>query len=176
MTPSRIAGLFYVLTIVAGSMALFFRGPLGTAANAVAMLAYVAVTLLLYRVFVPVHEPLSRVAAGVGLAGCAASALSMSGVVLPVNPLAIFGGYCLLIGLLMVRSTFAPRAIGVLMMIGGLSWLTFAWPPLARSLMPYNFAPGIFGESVLTIWLLASTSRQAPSPTATPAASHGARS
>jgi hypothetical protein len=32
--------------------------------------------------------------------------------------------------------------------------LTFAWPPLARQLSPFNMAPGVLGETALTLWLL----------------------
>jgi len=66
-----------------------------------------------------------------------------------------FGFYCLLIGSLIVRSTLLPRVLGVLMMIGGLGWLTFISPALSKSLTPYNMAPGIIGEGVPTVWLLA---------------------
>jgi hypothetical protein len=59
-----------------------------------------------------------------------------------------------LIGWLVIRSTFLPRILGVLMIFGGLGWLTFLFPPLARSLSPYNMAPGILGETILTFWLL----------------------
>lgn len=37
---------------------------------------------------------------------------------------------------------------------GGLGWLTLLSPSLARSLYPYNLAPGLFGEGSLTLWLL----------------------
>ncbi len=40
------------------------------------------------------------------------------------------------------------------MAFGGLGWLTFLSPPLARSLSPYNFAPGIMAEGSLILWLL----------------------
>ena len=66
-----------------------------------------------------------------------------------------FGVYCLLIGHLILRSTFMPRILGVLMMCGGLGWLTFVSPSLADSLSPYNLAPGMIGEGALTLWLLA---------------------
>lgn len=69
--------------------------------------------------------------------------------------LVFFGFYCLLIGYLIFRSTFLPRVLGVLMVIGGFGWLTFLWQPLANSLFPYILAPGILGEGALTLWLLA---------------------
>ena len=40
------------------------------------------------------------------------------------------------------------------MTLGGLSWLTFLSPSLTKQLSPYNLAPGMFGEGVLTLWLL----------------------
>jgi hypothetical protein len=40
------------------------------------------------------------------------------------------------------------------MAFAALGWLTFISPPLANQLSPYNFAPGIIGEGVLTVWLL----------------------
>jgi hypothetical protein len=64
------------------------------------------------------------------------------------------GFYCLLIGYLIFRSTFLPRALGALMVFASLGWLTFLSPPLARSVYPYNMVPGIFGEGSLTLWLL----------------------
>jgi hypothetical protein len=66
-----------------------------------------------------------------------------------------FGYYCLLIGYLILKSTFLPRTLGRLMMFAGLGWLTFLCPPLANVFWPYNAGPGIIGELSLTIWLLA---------------------
>jgi hypothetical protein len=57
-----------------------------------------------------------------------------------------FGLYCLLIGYLILRSTFLPRFLGVLMALGGLGWLTFLSPALSSKLSPWNMAPGILGE------------------------------
>jgi len=68
--------------------------------------------------------------------------------------LAFFGFYCLLIGWLILRSTFMPRAIGILMVIAGLGWLTFNAPVFASHLQPYIFLPGFVGELSLTLWLL----------------------
>ncbi len=65
-----------------------------------------------------------------------------------------FGFYCLLIGCLILRSTFLPRILGVLMAFAGLAWLTFLSPPLADYLSPYNLAVGALAELSLTLWLL----------------------
>jgi hypothetical protein len=92
----------------------------------------------------------------VGLIGCTFSALAPFGLApLDINSLVFFGFYCLLIGYLIVKSTFLPRVLGVLMVIGGLGWLTFVSTPLAQRLSPFNMFPGILGEGVLTFWLLA---------------------
>ncbi|MDP9097726.1 MAG: DUF4386 domain-containing protein [Verrucomicrobiota bacterium] len=68
--------------------------------------------------------------------------------------LVFFGFHCLLIGYLILRSTFLPRMIGGLMMFAGLGWLTCLLPPLAESLAPYNVIPGSLGEISLTLWLV----------------------
>jgi len=68
--------------------------------------------------------------------------------------LVFFGFYCLLIGYLILRSTFLPRILGVLMAFAGLAYLTFLAPPLAKYLSPYILAPGVLGEGSLTLWLL----------------------
>lgn len=151
---ARIAGVFYLLVFVTGSLALVLvKGRI--VANLIATACYVVVTLLFYDLFKPVNRNLSLLAAFFSLLGCASGALSSFQIVpLGINSLAFFGVYCLLIGYLIFKSTFLPRALGVLMAIGGLGWLTFASPSLARSITPYNMAPGIIGEFALTLWLL----------------------
>lgn len=154
MNLARWAGLCYVLTIVAGSWALAGAGAWRMAANGVAAASYVAVTVLFFFLFRTVHARVSLLAAIVGLSGCVASALAMSGTWrLPFNALGLFGVYCLLIAWLIARSTL-PRALAVLMALGGLGWLTFLVPSVSRELAPYNYAPGIVGETLLTLWLL----------------------
>jgi Domain of unknown function (DUF4386) len=74
------------------------------------------------------------------------------------EPTGIFRCYCLLIGYLILRSTFLPRLLGVLMVLGGVGWQTFVSATLSNYLSPYNpynMAPGIIGEAALTVWLLA---------------------
>jgi len=150
---ARVAGVFYLLTILTGAYAaVFVRGRL--AASLVATACYVAVSLLFYDLFKPVSGRLSLLAALVSFAGCALGALSAFQIIPSNINLIFFGCYCLLIGYLIFRSTFLPRALGALMAFGGLGWLTFLSPPLANSLSPYVMAPGVLGEGVLTLWLL----------------------
>ncbi|NOH03787.1 MAG: DUF4386 domain-containing protein [Chloroflexi bacterium] len=155
-SKARVAGVFYLGTIIAGASALVFANG-QMIANMVATICYVGVTLLFYHIFKPVNKNISLLAAFFSLAGCVSGALRPYAVLpsfIP-NPLVFFGVYCLLIGYLIFRSTFLPKILGVLMAIGGLGWLTFLSPSLVDSLAPFNLAPGILGESALTLWLLA---------------------
>ncbi len=67
----------------------------------------------------------------------------------------LFGGFDLLIGTLIVRSGFLPRIFGVLMVLAGLSWLTYLWPPLADELSRAVQPLGFLAEMVLMVRLLA---------------------
>jgi hypothetical protein len=68
--------------------------------------------------------------------------------------LVFFGLHCFVVGYLIFRSSFLPRALGALMMFAGIGWLTFLFPPLASQLAPFNMIPGGIGELTLTLWLL----------------------
>jgi hypothetical protein len=160
MTPrlrARIAGAFYLITILSGGSALLVGGTVGLAAGLIAAFCYVAVTLLFYAIFKPVNRCLSLLAAAVGLAGCAIGPLTMlfKWPIPAANvSLVFFGVYCLLISTLILKSTFLPPILGGLMAFAGVGWLAFLYSPLAQSLYPYVFAPGILGEGSLTVWLL----------------------
>ncbi|HUF17514.1 MAG TPA: DUF4386 domain-containing protein, partial [Thermoanaerobaculia bacterium] len=70
-----------------------------------------------------------------------------------------FGLHCLLVGVLILRSVFLPRAIGVLMVGAGLGWLTMSFsnlvlPSFGRVLYPFIILPGAIGELTLALWLL----------------------
>src|ERR1700687_3010909 len=68
--------------------------------------------------------------------------------------LVFFGFYALLTGYLIVRSTFLPRTLGVLSVLGGLGWLSFLYLPLGYRLFPYIAAFGLLGATSLMLWLL----------------------
>ena len=68
--------------------------------------------------------------------------------------LTFFAVYCLLIGYLILRSTFLPRFLGALMVLAGLGWLTFLYQPLAHRLSPYVQVLGVAAEALLMLWLL----------------------
>ncbi len=147
---ARVAGAIYVVTFVAGSLALVLHGRAAAMAGAIAGLSYVAVTWLFYRLFRPVSRPLSLLAACVSFAGILIGPLGVK----VVNPLVFFGVYCLLIGYLIYRSTFLPRFLAWLLAFAGVGWLTYLFPAVAKSLYPYVMIPGMVGEGVLTLWLL----------------------
>jgi hypothetical protein len=68
--------------------------------------------------------------------------------------LVFFGGYDILIGYLAYKSGFIPRAIGVLMVITGIGWLTYIAPDTAANLVPLNLIAGVVGETAMILWLL----------------------
>ena len=70
-----------------------------------------------------------------------------------------FGFQCLLIGCLIVRSTFLPRILGVLLAIGGSSYVissfaTFLAPVFGARLAPFIVPAALLGEGSLTLWLI----------------------
>ncbi|HET7250130.1 MAG TPA: DUF4386 domain-containing protein [Gemmatimonadales bacterium] len=152
---ARLAGFFYLLTIIGGLGALASTSA-RWAGNLLGGLAYIAVTVLLYHLLRPVHRGISLVAACFSLIGITLGLLRLFQVIhgFPVNDLVFFGVYCLLLGYLVFRSGFLPRMVGVLLTIAGLGWLTYLSPPFAHAIAPWNMIPGIVGEGALTLWLL----------------------
>lgn len=70
-----------------------------------------------------------------------------------------FGVQCFLAGCLIVRSTFLPRALGVLLAVGGASYVVISFtnflaPPFGARLTPFVMPVALIGEGALTVWLL----------------------
>ncbi|MBV8491365.1 MAG: DUF4386 domain-containing protein [Candidatus Eremiobacteraeota bacterium] len=152
----------------------------GILANVFAGAFYIAVTLMLYVLLKPVDERLSLLAAFFSLVGCATGAiLPLEDYALVAAPgnvdlakllmalhgpsydvcLTFFGCYCALLGYLMLRSTFFPKFVGALLLLGGVCYvLNTALDFLAPSFwlaFPFDITliSGI-AELVLTLWLL----------------------
>ena len=159
LLKARIAGVFYLLSILTGIFAVTIAGGgrISLAANLIGSLCYVAVTLILYDLLKPVNRGLSLLAALFSLAGCALGVLRLLHLPGPnVNELVFFGCYCLMLAYLIFRSTFLPRFLSVLLAITGLGWLTYLSPALGNHLFfPYLMITGLVGEGSLTLWLLA---------------------
>jgi len=67
----------------------------------------------------------------------------------------LFGLWCLLVGILICRSKFLPRVLGVLLAIAGLGWMIYLVPPVAtRLFMPYIAGASALGEIPLEFWLI----------------------
>ncbi len=88
------------------------------------------------------------------LRGLAQASLGMHAQALHIA-LVLFGGFDLLIGILIVRSGFLPRIFGLLMALAGLGWLIYLWPPLADDLSRIVQPVGFLAEAILMGWLLA---------------------
>jgi len=65
--------------------------------------------------------------------------------------LVFFALYLVQIGYLVFRSTFLPRWLGVILMLG-VGGLVFLYPPLARALLPGIMLSSV-GELLLFLWL-----------------------
>jgi hypothetical protein len=68
--------------------------------------------------------------------------------------LVFFGLWCVLSGYLIVRSTFMPRILGVLLMIDGVGWMLYLLPPLASYLFPLIAVASGLAEIPLQLWLI----------------------
>ncbi len=65
-----------------------------------------------------------------------------------------FGLFQLALGYLIIKSSFLPRAIGVLIAVAGVGWFLYLAPPLARALMTPTEVLGFVAEFSLMLWLL----------------------
>jgi hypothetical protein len=160
MTRSRARAtgavyLLYFLTVILAT-SLVGRVPVAysNVANLIANAVYIAVTLLLYELFKPVSRNLALLAVAISLVGCTVQSLSLFHLVSPQSSLPIFGFFNLAIGYLILRSTFLPRALGILMALSGLGWLMVLSPELAKHIGAYIEIIGIAAEGFLMLWLL----------------------
>lgn len=212
---ARIAGLLYLLIIVAGAFAigyvpavivvagdaaatarsvqtheLLYR--LGLVAHIIVVLANVPLAVILYDLFKVINRRLALLVVFFTLVGTAVEGANLLNQFAPLVLLAggtyssnltmqqlqalvsmaldleaigyniqqVFYSLSLLAaGYLVFKSTFLPRAIGVLLAIGALSYLTYSFaaflsPAFAARLVPYIQLPSLVGEGSFCLWLL----------------------
>jgi uncharacterized protein DUF4386 len=155
---ARMAGVLFLVLVLTSTFTEFFaRGRLSFAAHLAAGIievsCMIAVTLLFYGIFKPVDKRLSLLAASFNFVAVALELLQF----LPhgVNiGLGFHGFYWILIGYLILRSTFLPRILSALTAIAGLCWLTFLSPTLTNYLSPYILASAFLVEGSVFLWLL----------------------
>jgi hypothetical protein len=156
---ARITGAVYLIYFLTAILAqvLLGRGLVvyGNAVNLIAFACYAVVTVRFYLLFKPVNRELSLLAAFLSLVGCAIGCLSVFHRAPPnISAFLFFGPYCVLIGYLILKSTFLPGFLGVLMVFAGLGWLIFLSPSLANYIANAIEALGILAEAALMLWLL----------------------
>jgi len=212
-TYARIAGVLYLIVIVAGIFAeIVVRGRLvvsddaattahnilaheqlfrwGFAAELIAGLCVVPLIMLLYEIFKVVNTRVALLAVFFSLIGGSIEGAALLGHFAPlillkqgrdlgVSPdllqalaymalrlqgigyavaLAFFGGTMLARGYLIVRSSFFPRVIGVLLAIEGVCYLVnsfvdFVAPGIAATVLAFLMVAGL-AEVILCLWLL----------------------
>src|SRR6202034_3043649 len=156
---ARITGAVYLLYFVAAISAQVlitqrFTAS-GKAINLFANGLYIALTFLLYRMFQPVSRTISLIAALFSLAGCVAMIAAQWRLVgLQLSPLIFFGPFCILLGYLILRSTFIPRPLGALLILAGLAWVIYLLPGLPKAVLVAIQALGIIAEMLLMLWLV----------------------
>ena len=209
-TKARLAGAFYLLTILTGVFAQGFVSArlvvpgdaaatannilshdglfrLGFAIYMLEMVSQIIMTVLLYDLLKPVNRSVSLLAAALGLVGCGIKTFSrlfyfapllilggthylsvfsaqqlnaMALLSLRVNDigagiaLVFFGIYAVLKGYLVIKSTFLPRALGWLGVLGGIGWLAFLSPPFGERVFSFIAVVGIVGVLANIGWLL----------------------
>lgn len=67
---------------------------------------------------------------------------------------ALFGPSTFLLGWLMAKSTYFPKWLGVLGLLGGIGWTTFYWPSFGRTLFMPLALIGLVGSVATIGWLL----------------------
>jgi len=146
--------LYYVLKPVARSLSLLaaFFGLAGVAIGGIAWFSRLALLVLLHG-----DQYLSAFTAS-QLQAMALTALKLQLQVFSIS-IVFFGVQCISIGYLVARSTFLPRILGILLGIGGTSYViasfvSFLIPSFGAHLISFILPVALIGEGALTLWLL----------------------
>ena len=137
----------------------------------------IVLLLILYVLLRPVHRDLALLAVLFNIVAISVEAVGALGLDLAPNQspemtnllirlhahgfgvsLLFFGWFCVIIGYLIFKSQYLPKAIGVLMQIAGACYLInsfalIASPQAANRLFPAILIPSFIGELSLALWL-----------------------
>lgn len=141
--------LFYVLLKPAGRSISMIALCLGIIANALKVGGRVLFAAPVYlvgstRFHALPPEQLNDISLMLLLVGDHAAGIAM----------AFFGFQSFLRAWLILRSTFLPKFLGVMSLLGGIAWSTHAWPPLGYKLGDLSLLVGVVGVLVQTVWFL----------------------
>ena len=146
--------LYWVLKPVGRSVSLLaaFFGLAGVAIGGVAWVSRLGVLVLLHG-----DQYLSAFTTN-QLQAMALIALKLQLQVFTIG-MVFFGVQCISIGFLVARSTFLPRILGILLSIGGTSYViasfaSFLIPSFGAHLISFVLPVALIGEGSLTVWLL----------------------
>ena len=147
--------LSYFVTTIPGVFLSSHKLPAAIVLNGLATLLYATMTILLYRLFRPAQPLLALAATLCSLAGCVTDGLHQLHYGFPgLSPLVFFGPFCVLLGMLILRSRFLPRWLGWPLIVAGLGWLAYLNPQVAQHASIVIFPVGFLAEFVLMLWLL----------------------
>jgi hypothetical protein len=153
-----MAGVLFLFLVLTSTFTEFLaRGRLSlagqVAAGVIEVSCMIAVTLLFYNIFKPVDRRLSLLAASFNFVGVTLELVQFIPHGVNIG-LGFHGLYWILIGYLILRSTFLPRFLSALTAIAGLCWLTYLSPTLTHYLSPYILASAFLVEGSVFLWLL----------------------
>jgi len=163
---ARLAGALWLVVIAVSVVAVLTQTGqprLAFAATQFGGLCYLGVTVLLYALFKPVDTSVSLFAAACGVAGVASGAASDVSASAAAQgfyvSMVFFGSQIVAVGYLITRSNLIPRALGVLLILGGSVYLVNSFmnclsPTVGAHLAPFVIPIAILGEGSLTLWLL----------------------
>lgn len=156
---ARLAGALWLVVIALSVISIAVQAAhprLAFAALQFGGICYLGVSVLLYQLFKSVNVSLALFAVVCGAAGVASYAPPPQGFIVGM---VFFGFQIMSIGYLILQSALIPRALGLLLMLGGASYVinsftNFLSPEIGAHVMPFIVPIAIVGEGSLTLWLL----------------------
>lgn len=147
--------LGYFAAAILGLLLVNHHISAGTFVNGLSDLLYAATTILLYRLFRPPHPLLALAAALCSLTGCFIDGVHQLHLnFAAVNPLLFFAPFCILLGILILKSEFLPGWLGWPLIAAGIGWLAYLIPTVAAHGKIVIFPVGFVAEFEFMLWLL----------------------